>query len=127
MKLVTFRSTAGEAPRFGALAGEDVVDLVAAAKARGTGEGPPPSLKAYIVRYGNELEPLRALLEWAEGQGAAPFRLARKSVVLLPPIPDPGKFFCVGKNNREHLEELRRTAMLHETPTEPTGFLKLNS
>src|SRR6185369_6196927 len=40
---------------------------------------------------------------------------------------DPGKFFCVGKNNREHLEELRRNKMLTETPTEPTGFLKLNA
>ena len=28
---------------------------------------------------------------------------------FLPPIPDPSKFFCVGKNNRKHREELPPT------------------
>jgi len=48
-------------------------------------------------------------------------------VTFLPPIPDPDKFLCVGKNYRTHLEELRRTDLIRETPTEPTGFIKLNS
>jgi 2-keto-4-pentenoate hydratase/2-oxohepta-3-ene-1,7-dioic acid hydratase in catechol pathway len=48
-------------------------------------------------------------------------------VILLPPIPDPNMFFCVGKNYRDHLAELVRTSLIREIPDEPTGFLKLNS
>jgi 2-keto-4-pentenoate hydratase/2-oxohepta-3-ene-1,7-dioic acid hydratase in catechol pathway len=48
-------------------------------------------------------------------------------VRLLPPVRDPGKFFCVGKNNKAHREELVRNQMLKEMPSEPTGFIKLNS
>lgn len=47
-------------------------------------------------------------------------------VLLMPPVPAPGKFLCVGKNSKTHLDELRRTGLLHESPTEPTGFIKLN-
>ena len=46
---------------------------------------------------------------------------------FLPPIPDPSKFFCVGKNNRRHREELAANKMLTEVPNEPTGFIKLVS
>jgi 2-keto-4-pentenoate hydratase/2-oxohepta-3-ene-1,7-dioic acid hydratase in catechol pathway len=46
---------------------------------------------------------------------------------FLPPIPDPSKFFCVGKNNRKHREELAANKMLTEVPNEPTGFIKLVS
>jgi 2-keto-4-pentenoate hydratase/2-oxohepta-3-ene-1,7-dioic acid hydratase in catechol pathway len=45
----------------------------------------------------------------------------------LPPIPDPGKFLCVGKNYRSHLEELQRTGLITELPNEPTAFVKLNA
>ena len=48
-------------------------------------------------------------------------------VKFLPPIPDPSKFFCVGKNNRKHREELAANKMLTEVPNEPTGFIKLVS
>jgi acylpyruvate hydrolase len=44
---------------------------------------------------------------------------------FLPPIPDPSKFFCVGKNNKKHREELAANKMLTEVPNEPTGFIKL--
>ena len=46
---------------------------------------------------------------------------------LLPPIPNPNLFFCVGKNNKSHLEELVRNQLIKEIPKEPTGFVKLNS
>jgi 2-keto-4-pentenoate hydratase/2-oxohepta-3-ene-1,7-dioic acid hydratase in catechol pathway len=45
----------------------------------------------------------------------------------LPPISDPDKFLCVGKNYRSHLEELKRTDLIKEMPGEPTAFVKLNS
>jgi 2-keto-4-pentenoate hydratase/2-oxohepta-3-ene-1,7-dioic acid hydratase in catechol pathway len=50
---------------------------------------------------------------------------AAGGVKFLPPIPDPSKFFCVGKNNRKHREELKANKMLTEIPNEPTGFIKL--
>ena len=49
------------------------------------------------------------------------------SVTFLPVIPDAEKFLCVGKNYRQHLEELRRTDLIKEMPEEPTGFIKLNA
>ena len=58
-------------------------------------------------------------------------RLARSadaaSLRFLPPIPNPSKFFCVGKNNKKHREELAANKMLTEVPNEPTGFIKLVS
>ena len=48
-------------------------------------------------------------------------------VKFLPPIADPSKFFCVGKNNKKHREELAANKMLTEVPNEPTGFIKLVS
>jgi 2-keto-4-pentenoate hydratase/2-oxohepta-3-ene-1,7-dioic acid hydratase in catechol pathway len=48
-------------------------------------------------------------------------------VRLLPPIPDPHLFFCIGKNNKTHLEELVRNQLINEIPKEPTGFVKLSS
>jgi 2-keto-4-pentenoate hydratase/2-oxohepta-3-ene-1,7-dioic acid hydratase in catechol pathway len=48
-------------------------------------------------------------------------------VRLLPPIPDARLFFCVGKNNKSHLDELVRNNLIKEIPKEPTGFVKLSS
>ena len=45
----------------------------------------------------------------------------------LPPIGNADKFLCVGKNYRQHLEELQRTNLIKEIPQEPTAFVKLNS
>ena len=48
-------------------------------------------------------------------------------VTFFPPIPNPGKFLCVGKNYRAHLDELVRADLIREIPDEPAGFIKLNS
>lgn len=45
---------------------------------------------------------------------------------FLAPIPDTGKFLCVGKNYRAHLDELSKNDLIREIPNEPTGFIKLN-
>jgi len=50
-----------------------------------------------------------------------------ESLHWLPPIPNPDKFLCVGKNYRTHLEELKRNDLIKEMPGEPTAFVKLNS
>ena len=44
-----------------------------------------------------------------------------------PPVPDADKFLCVGKNYRQHLDELVKNDLLKEIPKEPTAFVKLNS
>ena len=56
-----------------------------------------------------------------------PATLEEKDITYLPPVPDADKFLCVGKNYRQHLEELQRTDLIKEIPQEPTAFVKLNS
>jgi len=53
--------------------------------------------------------------------------IAADGLRYLPPIADPSKFLCVGKNNRRHREELVANQLLKEMPEEPTGFIKLVS
>ncbi|MGH7659477.1 MAG: fumarylacetoacetate hydrolase family protein [Vulcanimicrobiaceae bacterium] len=54
-------------------------------------------------------------------------RYRRNDVRLFPPIPDPPTLFCVGKNNKSHLDELKRNDLIKEMPKEPTGFVKLTN
>ena len=66
--------------------------------------------------------PFKHWWTWAERDG---LHRSVAGVKFLPPIPDPSKFFCVGKNNKKHREELKANKMLSEVPNEPTGFIKL--
>jgi 5-carboxymethyl-2-hydroxymuconate isomerase/acylpyruvate hydrolase len=50
-----------------------------------------------------------------------------RAIRFLPPVPDPDKFLCVGKNYRAHLEELKKHDLIKEMPEEVTGFVKLTS
>jgi acylpyruvate hydrolase len=70
---------------------------------------------------------LKALDDLAAAAACAGLVRPIAGLKFLPPIPDPSKFFCVGKNNRRHREELAANKMLTEVPNEPTGFIKLNS
>jgi 2-keto-4-pentenoate hydratase/2-oxohepta-3-ene-1,7-dioic acid hydratase in catechol pathway len=83
---------------------------------------PAPSVKAALAAGPAVLAALDDLAKSAESKGMARPIDALK---LLPPIPDPSKFFCVGKNSRQHREELIANKMLTEIPNEPTGFIKL--
>jgi acylpyruvate hydrolase len=120
MRLATF-AEGWSGPRFGIVRGEHVIDVVAAANAL---RRPVPALsvKAALTSGPQTLAALQSLVDAATGAGLQrPVATAR----FLPPIPDPSKFFCVGKNNRKHREELKANSMLTEVPTEPTGFIKL--
>jgi 2-keto-4-pentenoate hydratase/2-oxohepta-3-ene-1,7-dioic acid hydratase in catechol pathway len=83
---------------------------------------PASSVKLAVTTGAQTLEALEALAQAAEQRG-----LLRpiERLKLLPPIPDPSKFLCIGKNSRQHREELIANDMLKEEPTEPTGFIKL--
>jgi acylpyruvate hydrolase len=120
MRLATF-AEGSSGPRFGIVCGAHVIDVVAAANAL---RRPVPALsvKAALTSGPQTLAALQSLVDAAAGEGLQhPLAAAR----FLPPIPDPSKFFCVGKNNKKHREELKANRMLTEVPNEPTGFIKL--
>lgn len=120
MRLATF-TDGFSGPRFGIVRGDRILDVVAAANAL---HRPVPaiSVKAGLTSGPQTLAALRELAESAEHKGL--YRPTAE-VRFLPPIPDPSKFFCVGKNNKKHREELKANKMLTEVPNEPTGFIKL--
>jgi 5-carboxymethyl-2-hydroxymuconate isomerase/acylpyruvate hydrolase len=128
MRLLTFRIRGVDAARIGVRVGRQVLDLAAAAGV--AGEAPPPSRMRDLLAGGRPaMKLVRKLWELAQvdrdGFGAA--LLDEREIRYLPPVPDPDKFLCVGKNYRTHLEELRKNDLLTETPQEPTAFVKLNS
>ena len=122
MRLATFIDPLkGNDARFGIVNGETIVDVVAAADALHRAV-PATTVKLALTSGPHTLAALKEL-------AAAAAKLARPVTGLkfLPPIPDPSKFFCVGKNNKRHREELAANKMLTEVPNEPTGFIKLTS
>jgi 2-keto-4-pentenoate hydratase/2-oxohepta-3-ene-1,7-dioic acid hydratase in catechol pathway len=122
VKLATFLDPiAFDGPRLGIVRAGGVVDARAAAIAF---DRPLPagSVKSALSTGPQTLDALEELAQAAEARGL--FRSV-ESVRFLPPIPDPSKFLCVGKNSREHRQELVAHGMMKETPTEPTGFIKL--
>lgn len=128
MKLLTFSSLdPAAAPRLGAWLDGDVIDIAALHARAGLPGAAPASLKALIEAGPGALDGVRRALatagDHAPGGGV---RHRRDDVRVLPPVPDCGKFFCVGKNNKTHLEELKANQLIKEIPQEPTGFIKLN-
>lgn len=132
MKLATFvvRGDAS-AEKWGVLNGERLIDVqkISAVSARGgvaEALGSVPSIKA-LLELDDGLGMLRDFYSTllAGDQIADEYAYDVVDVRFLPPIPWPGKFLCVGKNNRKHLEELLNNDLLTEMPKEPTGFIKL--
>jgi acylpyruvate hydrolase len=124
MRLASFVDPqAGYEARFGIVRGDDIVDVVAAANAL---QRPVPATSVKIALTSGP-QTIAALQELAGSAERAKLLRPLAGLKFLPPIPDPSKFFCVGKNNRKHREELAANKMLTEVPNEPTGFIKLNS
>src|SRR5262245_35388118 len=124
MRLATFVDPLdGYDARFGIASGDNIIDVVAAARALRRAV-PATSVKSALTSGEHTLAALKELVAAAER-----IQLFRPITGLkfLPPIADPSKFFCVGKNNRKHREELAANKMLTEVPNEPTGFIKLTS
>src|ERR1700710_754657 len=124
MRLATFIDPSkSHEPRFGIASGDTIVDVVATAE-RLNQAVPATSVKAALTSGPHTLTALQDLVS-----AAVKKKLDRAVTGLkfLPPIPDPSKFFCVGKNNRKHREELAAKKRLTGVPNEPTGFIKLVS
>jgi len=109
--------------RFGIVRDDDIVDVVAAANALQRAV-PATSVKSALT---SGAQTIAALTDLADAAERAKLLRPLSGVRFLPPIPDPSKFFCVGKNNKRHREELAANKMLTEVPNEPTGFIKLIS
>jgi 2-keto-4-pentenoate hydratase/2-oxohepta-3-ene-1,7-dioic acid hydratase in catechol pathway len=127
MRLITFSPRGTNFPRIGARVDKRILDLAAAPRA-GAPEL-PARMKDLLAAGPAAMERVRKLIEAARAEPAR-FKAAlldERDIRYLPPIPDADKFLCVGKNYRQHLEELKRNALLTETPQEPTAFIKLNS
>jgi 2-keto-4-pentenoate hydratase/2-oxohepta-3-ene-1,7-dioic acid hydratase in catechol pathway len=122
MRLATFADQSAT-PRFGIVRGDDIVDVVAAADAL---RRPVPATSVKIALTSGP-QTIAALEELAVAAERARLLRPLAGLKFLPPIADPSKFFCVGKNNRRHREELAANKMLTEVPNEPTGFIKLVS
>jgi 2-keto-4-pentenoate hydratase/2-oxohepta-3-ene-1,7-dioic acid hydratase in catechol pathway len=118
MRLATFVDPLkGNDARFGIISGNNIVDVVAAAD-RLRRAVPATTVKTALTSGAHMLAALKELVAAAESAG-----LLRPlaGVKFLPPIPDPSKFFCVGKNNRKHREELAANKMLTEIPMSGDG------
>ena len=130
MRLATFsrKSNPGR-PRIGALVGDRMLDLgLCAHLLEGGPILPEDSMRRLLALGKPGLERAKKLIDCSATAQLPPGTLLDLTDIdFLPPIPDADKFLCVGKNYRTHLEELRRTDLIREMPTEPTGFIKLNA
>ncbi|MDO8703946.1 MAG: fumarylacetoacetate hydrolase family protein [Sulfuricaulis sp.] len=120
MHLVTF--TEDGKTRLGVLdrARGEVIDLARA------GPGLPTDMLAFIARGESALAEARAAMTSGAG------RLPLAKVHLVAPIPRPGRnIFCVGKNYRDHVQELRKSAATiaarDAIPEVPIFFTKATS
>lgn len=131
MRLATFATTeVDQRPRVGVSMGATMLDLIEAARIASRNYAfSGRALRDVLASGPGALDVVHELVGSARSDigrfAAALHDLA--AVRFLPPIPDPDKFLCVGKNYKTHLEELKRTNLIREMPTEPTGFIKLNA
>jgi 2-keto-4-pentenoate hydratase/2-oxohepta-3-ene-1,7-dioic acid hydratase in catechol pathway len=111
LKLASYRYTGALAVRVGIVEETTIADLTDLIGTRGSVEGMlalrPATLRS-LVAQAKQRRPL-------------------SEVELLPPILNPPKILCVGKNSHIHRWELVREGMLTEDPREPTAFFKLVS
>lgn len=108
MKLVTFSRDGGT--RTGAVVDDSVVDLPAADSA----------IPANMVELLNGGEEMLTRVVNAVASGAA--RHAIRDVMLLAPVPRPGKALAIGLNYRDHAEESGQ-----QLPKYPVVFSKVSS
>ena len=127
MRLITYASGSTGAPRVAVRVGHRVLDIEAASRV--DGEPLPSSMKALLREGRGALSRVQALARKAQS-GAGRFGAAlleERAIRFLPPVPDPEKFLCVGRNYPAHVEELRRNELVKDAPREVGGFVKLNS
>ena len=127
MRLVTYSVGPDGPARAGVRVGHRVLDIEAASRVKG--EPLPSTIKTLLAAGRGALSRVQALAKAAttEARSFSHAMHEERAIRLLPPVPDADKFLCVGKNYRQHLDELAKNDLLKEIPQEPTAFVKLNS
>ena len=111
MRLVSYTSGPAGAPRCGVRVGHRILDIEGASRVQG--EPLPSSMKALLALGRGALSRVQALAKAAQSE-ARRFPgvfLEERAIRFLPPVPDPDRLLCVGKNDREAV----------------TGLVKVNS
>lgn len=105
MRIVTFATRAG-GERLGVWAGAAIVDLAAAARARGDADAARVGDALTLLREGDSgLGLAHGLTQWASARADPAFVLAADQVRLLAPVPRPPKILCMAGNYSEHWRE----------------------
>jgi 2-keto-4-pentenoate hydratase/2-oxohepta-3-ene-1,7-dioic acid hydratase in catechol pathway len=127
MRLITYNTATNAAPRIGVRVGHRVLDIEAGSRV--DGEPLPGTMKTLLREGRGALSRVQALAKAAQSNAGrySSAMLEERAIRFLPPIPDPDKFLCVGKNYRAHLEELKKHDLIKEMPEEVTGFVKLTA
>lgn len=127
MRLVTYTSGPQGSARCGVRVGHRILDIEGASRVQG--EPLPSGMRALLQMGRGALARVQALAKSAQADAGrySSVMHEEKAVRFLPPVPDPDKFLCVGKNYRAHLEELKKHDLIKEMPEEVTGFVKLAS
>ncbi len=129
MRLASFSTHAApHQAQLGVLSGQRMLALVELSAALDGSAAFPQTMKQLLAEGSAGLQRVSSLLQRAQADASVMAKTshALDGIHFLPPVQDANKFLCVGKNYRTHLEELKRTDLIKEMPTEPTGFIKLN-
>jgi 2-keto-4-pentenoate hydratase/2-oxohepta-3-ene-1,7-dioic acid hydratase in catechol pathway len=119
MIFVTFRD--GDTLSLGVKRGGRVVDVAQVAAAVGGQAVDVPRTPAALFAAG--LEAIPRLEQYFDSLAIPPdCVLAEEDLRIGPPVPDPGKIVCVGRNYRKHAAEMDA-----EVPTEPLLFSKFSN
>ena len=100
MRLITYNTATNVAPRIGVRVGHRVLDIEAASRV--DGEPLPATMKTLLREGRGALSRVQALAKAAQSNAGrfATAMVEERAIRFLPPIPDPDKFLCVGKNYR---------------------------
>lgn len=126
MRLITYASGPNGMPRLGVRVGHRVLDVEAASRV--DGEPLPSTMKGLLREGRGALSRVRALAKAAQSS-AGRFSLAmveEKAIRFLPPVPDPGRFPCVGRNHHAQQESIARDDLAHEPEQHVSGLVGHN-
>ncbi|HEX4836129.1 MAG TPA: fumarylacetoacetate hydrolase family protein [bacterium] len=131
MRLVSFESAYGA--RWGAVDGDEIVDLNAAYAALLASRGAsrpweraradvPSDATEFLAEGGEAAGRAAEAVAFARARRGRGYLYARRDVSLLPVVPHPPKVICVGLNYRDHAEETGA-----KIPERPVFFSKFPS
>jgi 2,4-didehydro-3-deoxy-L-rhamnonate hydrolase len=101
MKLATFY--AAGAARVGVVVEEEIYDLAACATANGITVS--DSVQGILAGGPAAFDAARQAVAWAQSQGDGSQSMPLAEVTLGPPLPQPGKLFCLAGNYASHIME----------------------